>query len=59
MLEEQREPLGTVTHQAIESDQGAIALARFGDGNVVAVRVPRGKSLVALSTLIKLVRALD
>lgn len=59
LLEEQREPLGNVTHQAIESDRGAIALARFGDGNVVAVRVPRGKSLVALSTLIKLVRALD
>jgi hypothetical protein len=47
---------GSVTHLALESDDRALAVLRFGDDHVLAALAPRGRSLVLLSALSKAVR---
>lgn len=47
---------GPVSHLSVETDQGALAVLRFGDGRIVVATAKRGRSLVLLSALVKTVK---
>lgn len=56
LLERNRDALGKLTHLSLEADLGAVALLRYGESNLLIARAPRGKSMVLLGTLVKLMR---
>lgn len=56
LLEQNRELLGRITHLSLENDRHGYALLVFGEGNLLAGRVPPGKSLVLLAAMAKAVR---
>jgi hypothetical protein len=57
LLEQNRDLLGKITHLSVENDGHGYALLVFGEGNLLAGRVPQGKSLVLLAAMAKAVRA--
>ena len=57
LLEQNRDLLGKITHLSVENDRYGYALIVFGEGNLLAGRVPQGKSLVLLAAMAKAVRA--
>jgi hypothetical protein len=56
LLEQNRELLGRITHLSIENERYGYALILFGEGNLIAGRVPQGKSLVLLAAMAKAIR---
>ena len=47
---------GPVSHLALETDQGALAVLRSGDGRLLVATATRGRSLTLLSALVKTVK---
>jgi CheY-like chemotaxis protein len=56
LIEQNRDLLGRVTHVSIENDRHGYAMMLFGEGNLIAGRVPQGKSLVLLAALARAVK---
>lgn len=56
IIEQNRDLLGRISHLSVENDRCGYALVIFGEGNLLAGRVPKGKSLVLLAALARAVR---
>ncbi len=56
LLEKNRAQLRKITHLSIETKNHSYALALFGEGNLVAGRAARGKSLLLMAAIVKAVK---
>ena len=51
-----KQSVGHVSHLAIESEREALAAVRYGDENLLVATAPRGRSVVLLAALAKVVK---
>jgi DNA-binding IclR family transcriptional regulator len=56
LLEANRGVLGKITHLCAESEDGAVAVVAYGEGNLLAATAAPGKSLRLLASLAQAVR---